>query len=218
MSLSHSPRIVTNGLVCCLDANDPKSYNGSGSTWFDRSGNTNSTILNSPVFEDSCFSLNGTNQYASVSNVIDFSIQEAFTAEIWAKSDNSVWNNNGYLVSRRNQFIIHPQAGSTDVRFYYNNGGWPSISMSVDDITVWHQYVVSANTSTFKGFLDGINKVSAGGLSSLTSDTGVIEIGKDDNLARYFDGKIACVRLYDRALTPKEVLQNYNATKSRFSL
>ena len=36
MSLSHSPRIVTDGLVLCLDASDPQSYIGSGNTIYNR--------------------------------------------------------------------------------------------------------------------------------------------------------------------------------------
>ena len=41
MSFHHSPRIVTNGLVFYLDAANPKSYSGTGTDWFDLSGNGN---------------------------------------------------------------------------------------------------------------------------------------------------------------------------------
>ena len=41
MALAHSPKIVTDGLVLCLDAGNPKSYPGSGTTWYDLSGNGN---------------------------------------------------------------------------------------------------------------------------------------------------------------------------------
>jgi hypothetical protein len=36
--------------------------------------------------------------------------------------------------------------------------------------------------------------------------------------SRYFNGEIASVRIYDRALTGAEVLQNFNATRSRFGI
>jgi hypothetical protein len=36
--------------------------------------------------------------------------------------------------------------------------------------------------------------------------------------AQNFDGKIGITRLYNRALTPPEVLQNYNADKSKYEL
>jgi len=45
VALSHSPKIVTDGLVLCLDAGNPKSYPGSGTTWTDLSGNSNNGTL-----------------------------------------------------------------------------------------------------------------------------------------------------------------------------
>src|SRR6056300_1518693 len=50
MSLSHLPRIVTKGLVVCLDAGDRKSYSGSGTTWKDRATQNNGTLYNGPTF------------------------------------------------------------------------------------------------------------------------------------------------------------------------
>jgi hypothetical protein len=45
-----------------------------------------------------------------------------------------------------------------------------------------------------------------------------IKIGVDDFSSRYFAGNIAIANIYNRALTPDEILQNYNATKSRYNL
>jgi len=68
MALAHSPKIVTNGLVLCLDAGNPKSYPGSGSSWVDVTGNGyNATLINSPTYDSNVgfISFNGTNQYAT---------------------------------------------------------------------------------------------------------------------------------------------------------
>jgi len=47
---SISPDIVTDGLVVCLDAADKKSYSGSGTTWYDRSGEDNDgTLINGAI-------------------------------------------------------------------------------------------------------------------------------------------------------------------------
>jgi hypothetical protein len=47
MGLSHSPSIITQNLVLCLDAANSKSYPGSGTTWTDLSGNGNTgTLMN----------------------------------------------------------------------------------------------------------------------------------------------------------------------------
>ena len=51
MAFIHSPKLVTNGLVLCLDAANKLSYPGSGTTWYDLSGNANNgTLTNGPTF------------------------------------------------------------------------------------------------------------------------------------------------------------------------
>ena len=46
MGLGHSPRIVTDGLVLCLDAASKRSYPGTGTTWTDLKGGNNGTLTN----------------------------------------------------------------------------------------------------------------------------------------------------------------------------
>ena len=41
MGVNYNPKIVTDGLVLCLDAANKRSYPGSGSTWNDLSGRGN---------------------------------------------------------------------------------------------------------------------------------------------------------------------------------
>lgn len=53
MSYSNGPKLVTNGLVLYLDAANPKSYIGSGTTWNDLSGTKNGTLTNSPTYNTS---------------------------------------------------------------------------------------------------------------------------------------------------------------------
>ena len=52
MAFNYSPKIVTDGLVLCLDAGNPNSYPGSGNTWTDLSrGRNNGTLTNGPTFD-----------------------------------------------------------------------------------------------------------------------------------------------------------------------
>ena len=59
--------IVTENLVLCLDASNPRSYPGSGSIWYDASGNgNNGTLFNTPTYTSGAagfISFNGTTQY-----------------------------------------------------------------------------------------------------------------------------------------------------------
>ena len=51
MATRYSPAIVTSGLVLCLDAANPRSYSGKGTTWADLSGNGyNFTLSNANVW------------------------------------------------------------------------------------------------------------------------------------------------------------------------
>lgn len=53
MSYNNGPRIITNGLVCYLDAGNDKSYPGSGTTWYDLSKNGNDGSISSGEFVSS---------------------------------------------------------------------------------------------------------------------------------------------------------------------
>jgi len=223
MSYYNGPKIVSDGLTLYLDAGNSKSYVGSGTNWADISGNnTNATLVNTPTFTSSLggnFVLNGTNQYATVSNVYNFATSNRFTAIVWAKSTTSTWNDNGFIISRRDQFIIHPSSGSTAVAYYVNtNLGWGSTSYAVPNITVFAQYVMTYDAGAVNAYHNGVRVAGVSAGVTLTSDTGVIEIGKDDGISRYMNGSISNVQLYNRALSDIEVLQNYNATKGRFGL
>ena len=88
MGLSHSPRIVTDGLVFCVDAGDKMSYPGAGTTWTDLSHNsTNFTLLNGASYDsDKSISFDGTNDYASgVNDLSNVSLSNGFTVSFWFK-------------------------------------------------------------------------------------------------------------------------------------
>ena len=53
MSLNHSPSIVTDGLVLCLDTANKRSYPGTGTAWTDIAGGNNGILENGPTFDSS---------------------------------------------------------------------------------------------------------------------------------------------------------------------
>ena len=80
MGLSHSPRIVTDGLVFCVDAANKRSYPGAGTAWTDLTANKNNgTLQNGIAFSTDkagIFTFDGTNEYVTFSDDIS-SISEA---------------------------------------------------------------------------------------------------------------------------------------------
>ena len=74
MALSHSPSIVTNGLVFCVDAASPRSYPNSGTTWYNVSGaGFNGTLINGPTHTSGVngyFTFDGVDDYVSVNQTL----------------------------------------------------------------------------------------------------------------------------------------------------
>lgn len=70
MATRYGPRIITDSLAMHLDAGDRNSYRGSGTTWFDLSGNNNhGTLVNSPTFSTNnsgLFTFNGSTTYVNL--------------------------------------------------------------------------------------------------------------------------------------------------------
>jgi hypothetical protein len=91
-------------------------------------------------------------------------------------------------------------------------------------LNTWYQIVyvftnVAANT--FETFVNGSSIGSVGhSLGSLLNTPTNLYIGSYNNgeYSQYFDGKIGITRLYNRALTSSEVLNNYNVDKSKYGL
>lgn len=181
------------------------------------------TFFNGPTFSSSnggAIVLDGTNDYLEVSNVPDLAITNKFTASIWVKSGTSTWNTYGWPMSKRDQFVMHPEQSSTAITFYVhcNPTGWTGYAITPADITQWNHYVLTFNAGSLKVYLNGRLATSATTTAQLSSDTGVMTIGRDDGQARYGNGSVSCAMLYNRDLTDVEVMQNYNAQKSRFGV
>ena len=92
MAFNYSPKIVTNGLVLCLDAGNVKSYVSGSTTWTDLSPTQKNGILtNGPTF-------NSSNGGSIVFDGVDDYINSSFAAPasetiiVWAKSALSAWN------------------------------------------------------------------------------------------------------------------------------
>ena len=88
-----APELITNGLVLYLDAANPTSYSGTGTTWTDLSGNgNNGTLMNSPIYSATSggnFVFNGSNTYVYA----PITKAASCTFSAWAKSTNTSSNN-----------------------------------------------------------------------------------------------------------------------------
>jgi hypothetical protein len=214
-----SGRIVTNGLVLSLDAADRNSYPGSGTTWKDISGRGNNGTLNyNPPFNSSnggsiVFDGGGnvaiSNTIPSLSNLtIEFFIYTSIvdnTQNIFFDQFLSL----RYEISEGNKFRIHLGNGS----------GWLFTS-DISNTTVvanrWYETAWTWNGNSSIIYVNGIaenNYTRAAG----SSGTGIITLGTFNATYNWL-GRMGSTKIYNRALSASEILQNYNAQKSRFGL
>jgi hypothetical protein len=220
MSVLTRPPIVTSGLVLHLDAANKKSYPGSGTTWFDLSGNNNSgSLVNGPVYsptQGGGIVFDGINDFISIPSIT------------WTPTASTVnWFTLGNTVSNFNQNILATNGWNA---FVFHTDGQGSIYVGTDVATRLTPSNIPNNTyvlNVYQNFTftygNGIGSLFKNSIllasKSMTAPvawTG-FNIGSD-TINTTINGRIANTQIYNRALSSDEVLQNYNATKGRFGL
>jgi hypothetical protein len=230
--------IVTDGLVLNLDAGNPASYPGSGTTWNDLSGNGNTgTLTNGPTFNSSnggTIVFDGTNDYVSITNPSTIRNQN-FTVSVWINPDTQ----NATIISiidfdhagTPNQGWVMQSEEATGNRYYYfawHDGstfqpvGSYGIGRGIQITTsVWQNLTYSKNGATLIAYKNGsqIYTATAGnGNVNYAANKNLHVAGCVSSLTRNFKGSYPNTLIYNRALSAAEVLQNYNVQKSRFGL
>lgn len=233
MALSHSPKIVTDGLVLCLDAADKKSYSGSGTTWTDRSGNGNhGTLTNGPTFSsdnNGLIQLDGTNDnIRTLWGANHNPYNNPITVSCWFKID----------VLTKNMIILSTgqTRGNSDFnqRLYFGINttisekfGWgirSSIwgSSQITGITAntsdWFHVALVINSSNAYCYVNNVLRHT-----KTVNSTYVLNdelwVGTHNNDTDYeFHGKISNVMVYEKDLSEAERTQNFNAQRGRFGI
>ena len=233
--LAHSPKIITDGLVLCLDAGNPKSYPGSGTTWSDLSGQgNNGTLVNGPTYSSSnggYLSFDSTNNYAYSYLQGTQSYDNNYTFEIWAYfPTGGVWHNG---IGSGNELLgIGSNAGqafsSSDgaIALTLNNNGSDTVAVFnftngftcnyVIQRDTWYHLVAThtPGTNGTKLYVNGSLYASANMTATGNLTYNGVSIG--GGYFGYSDKSISISRIYNRALSASEIQQNFNATKSRF--
>jgi hypothetical protein len=225
MALHHFPRIVTDGLVLCLDAGNPLSYTSGDSVWKDLSGNgNNGTLVNGVGYNSGnggSLSFDGSNDYVSGTNNITLQLVNDLTVSAWVKLGDAANQGivekmnssyNGYGITKQNGFFKFWTASNNN--YTYTNSNTTYVADNN-----WYYVVGRRMSGTNRLFINSILQLDS--QSAPLSDSGQIYVvgryySNVDNY--YLGGNIAQVSIYNRALTPQEVQDNYLATKGRYGL
>ena len=241
MGFHRGPNIVRDGLVLALDAASPRSYPGTGTTWYDLSGNDNNgTLTNGPTFSNGnggSIAFDGSNDSVVNTYTSNFDMDTNSTIEVIFKCNSSLTNSNDsrqslFSNSTSNSFGLEIGIFSgcninstTGFRFLMHRQG--NCFSAVSAANAWVQSEICFFTYTRdasrgeKMFVNGqeITPQQANGYTySAGSSSSFFGIRQGTGGGQRLNGNIYKTSIYSKALSATEVLQNYNAQKSRFGL
>lgn len=235
MSASSGQDIVDDGLILCLDAGDPKSYNGNGTTWTDRSGQGNNAVsqasasltegrFNSNGYfdlneaDDVYFLISGLNNYDFGSNVsIDFWIKNTggdYRA-IVQNSDTSVTNDTIDIRFGREDYYGGANNG-TLCRFILNSSS--TLLEFFVPLNVWTHVACTFDGSTMRAYTNGEEFSNTSYSYPISQSAYDMKLFRHYNTGEDLVNPFASIRIYNKTFTAAEVAQNFKATRSRFGV
>jgi len=220
--------VVYNGLQLYLDANNTTSYPGSGTTWYDLSGNGNDVVMqNSGSISYTAtgggyFTLASSGYFNKATTTGIPTGTSAYTMSVWVQWSSGTWPTFGGMLgigsstttNQTNQF----RTTGTNALLNYWYGNDLAATSALSPASQWFNAVAQWDGTTRKIWVNGTQVASAGAsglnVSSSLLQVGATNIGGSEPL----QGNIGQALIYNRALTSTEIQQNYNAVKSRYGL
>jgi hypothetical protein len=216
-------QIITKDLVLYLDAGNINSYIGSGSTWTDLTGNGyNGTLVNGPTYNSAnngYLIFNGSNQNVTIPNA---SIPTGNLLSF------CVWN---YGITTQQSSVVESRDVNgtrtlnihlpwSDGTVYFDCGGDRLSQAAGSTYLGWNYWCFTKNTSTgaMVIYRNGTSWASSAGNTGTINATTAARLCSYAINTTYHNAYIGNVKIYNRALSTAEILQNYNIQKSRFGL
>jgi hypothetical protein len=223
--------IVRDGLVLYLDAAKKDSYPGSGTVWRDIVGANNGTLTNGPTFSSAnggSIVFDGVDDYSQINNTPALQITGDQTLEFFVYPKRRDRRQNWYDKAYGGEGTITYEPNGS-LNYYWGTAGsnttpYQGVTTNgtpLATLNAWYHVVLvrelSTPSRTIKWYINGIlNNTAAASYTEATASSSNIRIGV--GYTSYFQGDIQTVRIYNKALSAQQVLQNYNSTKTRFGL
>jgi hypothetical protein len=232
------PNIITDGLILSLDAANPKSYPGTGTVWNDLSGNgNNGTLINGPTFSSNNIGsivFDGVDDYTTtITTPTQLLGNPSFTVSGWffrlgnLPTNTGTWGFGGNTTNQG----INSWWSNNNNQITIDTWGQATFTTGVEYPLQQWVYVTWQKIS---GAMTRDNCILWRNLDSYTG--GQLIIIRPENVAPNINNngvtlarisptynvpvniRISNFMVYNRILSPQEVQQNYNATKSRYNL
>jgi hypothetical protein len=225
--------IVTDGLVFQVDAANKLCGNVTNAKNIVNPTETGS-LINGVTFADNTWVLDGTNDYILASNdgTGTFDLQE-YTIDIWFKPTfngnyETVWSYDFtshappyYAQHIRIDTPIEVNGPRVIYSVNHSSVSYTIIGKPVPDIPdqTWINIVATKTQTESNLYLNGTLEGS-GSYATSTVDyfNQEVYLGAANFATGFASGNYGSVKFYNKALTQKEILQNYNTSKHRFGI
>ena len=220
MAYFTGPNIVTENLTFAVDAGSTRSYPSSGTTWKNLgSSGSDVALTNGPTFNAAnggYFEFDGTDDYA-YSNSTSFNITGNVTINSWIRHDASGSSVGNYIANSANSgYRMRRNTASTNGPLWiYASGNF--VSGGNIENNIWYMVTGVFSSTGLRAYINGV-LVGSNTTAYSSSFGGSFFIGAYAVGSEIFGGDIASAQVYSSALTASEILQNFNAQKSRFGL
>lgn len=236
MGLSHSPKIVTNGLTLLLDASNPKSYPGSGTVWTDLAQNlsfSSQGATPTPFTTKKgagCLDFNGSGYWECTIGSSNVDLGGDCTIIFWffcetLAARRTIFEKAGNSYQSYEQEIAVTWEVANDFSYYSRySPAYDYAGTAVNTNNDWNMTAIKMSTGKTTSATGFYSKNGAAWASSYTSRSSVALVAAGNlrvgsgYAGTVTDGFIGQVLCYNKMLNDAEILQNYNATKSRFGL
>ena len=224
--------LVTADLMLHVDAGNPASYPGSGSTWYDlTTSGLNVTLYGSPTYS----SANGgyiaftpsSSQYGGTSGTYNSSTAlTRWTTEAWHYYTNTFVGNLSAIICSTyagnvNFALGSPVGGAAgkNLAAAYFAGAWYYTSSSYSLPSVgWYHIVGTYDGTNLKLYVNNVLTQTQASAVTPGFGGGEIRLMRRWDSGDYWGGYLAIARIYKRALSADEVNTNYQVSKARFGL
>jgi hypothetical protein len=215
--------IVRDGLILHLDAGSERSYPRTGTVWRDLSGNgNNGTLTNGPTFNSNnngSIVFDGVNDFISTGLNISNPFTNSYTFSLFLRTNiitDAMVLSTGQSRSTSSNSRLY--IGSHTVNGWsmgIQNSAWTVTNVPVTTNWTFVTLTMSGGVATL--YVNS-NAIQTKNYTSYTI-SGNVWLGAHDSATSFpYNGNISQAQIYNRAITPQEILQNYNATKKRFGL
>jgi hypothetical protein len=212
------PNIVKNGLILYLDPGSPNSYfDKTGTAIRDISGGINNgTLANSPAYSSAnggSILFDGVDDAINLTNNnLSRASGQDFVWNVWIKTPAVLSGYKMILSTNANYYYL----ALFDNKIAFDVVGIPLTRFGTLATNTWYNITIVRDNQVDYVYVNGSSiatRSNNGGYS------GTMAIGKwNFNNTLFYNSNIAIVSIYNKSLTPAEVLQNFNAFKTRFGL